>query len=90
VLTDAHAVGCRNAASRQSGRRCLPEGVVLVVVQIVVLEAGGSVGGMGINIIFARLFYNPGRRLIIFEARPYVAAERGLLFFLKPGIATNC
>jgi hypothetical protein len=66
-----------------------PESVVLVVLQIIVLVARCSVGGVRIDVIFAGFFYNPSRRLVIVVARPYVAAERGFLF-LKPGVATKC
>jgi hypothetical protein len=66
-----------------------PESVVLVVLQIIVLIARCSVGGVRIDVIFAGFFYNPSRRLVIVVARPYVAAERGFLF-LKPGVATKC
>ena len=43
---------------------------------------------MRIDVIFAGLFCDPGCRLVLVVARPYVAAVRGLLFF-EPGIRTE-
>jgi hypothetical protein len=55
-------------------RQQLPGGVS--VPRILVLEAGSYVGRVGINIIFARLFDNTRRRLIvvILVTRPNVFA----------------
>jgi len=55
---------------------------------LIIVIAGRYDGGIRIDVIFAGFFYEPGRRLVLVVARPYVAAVRGFLV-LKPNIRTN-
>jgi hypothetical protein len=59
-----------------------------VVLQILIVVTGNSIGLSRINLIFAGLSYDALRRLVILIASANIAAGGGLAF-VKAGISTD-